>query len=233
MQAFFEDLANDFYTNLIAADRWKLLLQGLGVTMEITILALILGLALGFLTAIVRSTHDKTGKLIILDAIARLYTTVIRGTPTMVQLLIVNFVIFASISVSKVLVAVICFGFNSGAYICEIVRSGIMSVDEGQFEAGRSLGFSYAGTMVHIILPQAFKNIVPALGNEFITLLKETSISGYIAIMELTKAGDIIRSRTFNAFFPLITVALVYLAIVILFQQLWKRLERRLRKNEQ
>ena len=233
MQAFFEDLANDFYTNLIAADRWKLLLQGLGVTMEITILALILGLALGFLTAIVRSTHDKTGKLIILDAIARLYTTVIRGTPTMVQLLIVNFVIFASISVSKVLVAVICFGFNSGAYICEIVRSGIMSVDEGQFEAGRSLGFSYAGTMVHIILPQAFKNIVPALGNEFITLLKETSISGYIAIMELTKAGDIIRSRTFNAFFPLITVALVYLAIVILFQRLWKRLERRLRKNEQ
>ena len=233
MQAFFEDLANDFYTNLIAADRWKLLLQGLGVTMEITILALILGLGLGFLTAIVRSTHDKTGKLIILDAIARLYTTVIRGTPTMVQLLIVNFVIFASISVSKVLVAVICFGFNSGAYICEIVRSGIMSVDEGQFEAGRSLGFSYAGTMVHIILPQAFKNIVPALGNEFITLLKETSISGYIAIMELTKAGDIIRSRTFNAFFPLITVALVYLAIVILFQQLWKRLERRLRKNEQ
>lgn len=233
MSEFFQKFANDFYTNLIASDRWLRLLEGLGVTLEITVLSLLLGLLLGFLTAIVRSTHDKTGKMKLLNLVARLYTTVIRGTPTMVQLLIVNFVIFASVSVSKVMVAVICFGFNSGAYISEIVRSGIMSVDEGQFEAGRSLGFSYAGTMWHIILPQAFKNVLPALGNEFITLLKETSISGYIAIGELTKAGDIIRSRTYNAFFPLITVALIYLAIVILFTNLWGRIERRLRRSEQ
>ena len=187
---------------------------------------------LGFLVAIVRSTYDKTGKLRILNAICKLYLTVIRGTPVVVQLLIIYFVIFGSSDVSKVLVAVMAFGLNSGAYVAEIFRSGIMSVDNGQFEAGRSLGFNYVQTMMYIIMPQAFKNVLPALGNEFIVLLKETSVSGYIALQDLTKGGDIIRSRTYDAFMPLIAVALIYLAMVLVFTKLVNMLERRLRSSD-
>ena len=156
----------------------------------------------------------------------------IRGTPVVVQLLIIYFVIFGSVNISKVLVAIVAFGVNSGAYVAEIIRGGIMSVDKGQFEAGRSLGLGYGQTMIYIILPQAFKNVLPALGNEFIVLLKETSVSGYIALQDLTKGGDIIRSQTYTAFLPLIAVAGIYLAVVMLFSWLLGKLERRLKNNE-
>ena len=156
----------------------------------------------------------------------------IRGTPVVVQLLIIYFVIFGSVNISKILVAIVAFGVNSGAYVAEIIRGGIMSIDKGQFEAGRSLGLSYIQTMIYIILPQAFKNVLPALGNEFIVLLKETSVSGYIALQDLTKGGDIIRSQTYTAFMPLIAVALIYLAVVMLFSWLLGKLEWRLKNNE-
>jgi ABC-type amino acid transport system permease subunit len=157
---------------------------------------------------------------------------VIRGTPVVVQLMLIYYGVFASVNISKVMVAVLAFGLNSGAYVSEIVRSGIMAIDEGQFEAGRSLGFSYAQTMWYIVMPQAFKNVLPALGNEFITLLKETSVSGYIAMEDLTKAGDIIRSRTFSPFMPLIAVAVIYLIMVGIFTRLLALMERRLRNSE-
>lgn len=187
---------------------------------------------LGFLIAVVRAAHDKTGKLKFLNVLAQIYLTVIRGTPVMVQLLIIYYVIFAAVNIDKTLVAVLAFGLNSGAYVAEIVRSGIMSIDNGQFEAGRSLGFSYSRTMIYIILPQAFKNVLPALANEFIVLLKETSIAGYIAISDLTKGGDIIRSQTYSAFLPLIAVALIYLVIVVILTKLVSMLERSLSKND-
>ena len=217
-----------FYLNFIADDRWKYLVNGLKVTLTITFFALIIGVVLGFLVAIVRSTYDKTGKLKILNLICKVYLTVIRGTPVVVQL----FIIFGSGDINKTLVAVMAFGFNSGAYVAEIFRSGIMSIDDGQFEAGRSLGFNYAQTMFYIIMPQAFKNVLPALGNEFIVLLKETSVSGYIALEDLTKGGDIIRSRTYDAFMPLIAVAVIYLVMVMIFTKLVNMLERRLRNSD-
>lgn len=221
-----------FYLNFIADDRWKYLVNGLKVTLTITFFALIIGVVLGFLVAIVRSTYDKTGKLKILNLICKVYLTVIRGTPVVVQLLIIYFIIFGSVDINKTLVAVMAFGFNSGAYVAEIFRSGIMSIDDGQFEAGRSLGFNYAQTMFYIIMPQAFKNVLPALGNEFIVLLKETSVSGYIALENLTKGGDIIRSRTYDAFMPLIAVAVIYLVMVMIFTKLVNMLERRLRNSD-
>ena len=227
-----QDLQSKFINNFIAEDRWKYLTDGLVVTLQITLCAVILGIVLGFLVAIVRSTHDRTGKLKILNALCNLYLTVIRGTPVVVQLLIIYFVIFGSTDISKVMVAVMAFGINSGAYVAEIFRSGIMSIDNGQFEAGRSLGFNYRQTMFYIVMPQAFKNVLPALGNEFISLLKETSVSGYIALQDLTKGGDIIRSRTYDAFMPLIAVALIYLVMVLIFSRLVGLLERRLRNSD-
>ena len=213
-------------------DRWVYIVDGLKVTLEVTFLAVLIGIVLGLLVAIIRSTYEKTHKLKILNFICQIYITVIRGTPTVVQLLIIYFVVFASMDVSKVFVAVMAFGMNSGAYVAEIFRSGIMSIDEGQFEAGRSLGFNYVQTMRYIIMPQAFKNVLPALGNEFIVLLKETSVSGYIALQDLTKGGDIIRSRTYDAFMPLIAVALIYLVMVLIFSRLVALLERRLRNSD-
>lgn len=227
-----QSLQERFYLNFIADDRWKYLANGLKVTLTITFFALIIGVVLGFLVAIVRSTYDKTGKLKILNLICKVYLTVIRGTPVVVQLLIIYFIIFGSVDINKTLVAVMAFGFNSGAYVAEIFRSGIMSIDDGQFEAGRSLGFNYAQTMFYIIMPQAFKNVLPALGNEFIVLLKETSVSGYIALEDLTKGGDIIRSRTYDAFMPLIAVAVIYLVMVMIFTKLVNMLERRLRNSD-
>ncbi|MCI8586809.1 MAG: amino acid ABC transporter permease [Lachnospiraceae bacterium] len=221
-----------FYQNFIQDDRWTYLWDGLMVTLEVTLFATLIGILLGFIVAIIRATHDRTGKLKILNALCQVYLTVIRGTPAVVQLLITYFVIFGSVNVSKVLVAVLAFGVNSGAYVAEICRAGIMSIDIGQMEAGRSIGFSYTQTMWYIILPQAFKNVLPALGNEFIVLLKETSISGYIALQDLTKGGDIIRSRTYDAFMPLIGVACVYLALVLGFTKLVSLLERRLNQSE-
>ena len=172
------DFFEQFYDTFIVKSRWTWLLQGLGNTMIITIAAVVLGIALGFFIAIIRTTHDKTGKLIVPNILCRVYLTVIRGTPVIVQLLIIYFVIFASVPINKLFVAILAFGLNSAAYVAEIVRSGIMSVDNGQFEAGASLGFSYRRTMMLIVLPQAFKNVLPALANEFIVLLKETSVAG-------------------------------------------------------
>ena len=219
------------YQNLIAEDRWKYIVRGLSTTLQITLFAVILGVVLGFVVAIVRSTYEKTHKLKFLNAICQLYLTVIRGTPVVVQLLIMYYVIFVSLK-SKLVVAVLAFGINSGAYVAEIIRGGIQSIDDGQFEGGRSLGFNYTQTMVYIILPQVFKNVLPSLANEFIVLLKETSVSGYIAMQDLTKGGDIIRSQTYNAMVPLFIVAAIYLAMVMLFSYLVKLLERRLRNSE-
>lgn len=226
------DFIASFQNNFIDDNRYMYLVEGLGVTLVVTLFAVIIGIALGFLVAIIRSTYDKTGSLKILNIICNLYLSIIRGTPAMVQLLIMYYVIFASTSLDKVVVAILTFGINSGAYVAEIVRSGIMSIDNGQFEAGRSLGFSYPKTMWYIIIPQAFKNVLPALANEFIVLLKETSICGYIGLMDLTRGGDIIRSRTYEAFLPLLAVALVYLALVMILTHFVRLLERRLRSSE-
>ena len=221
-----------FYLNFIKDERWKYITGGLKTTLTVTFFAVIMGIVLGFLVGVIRSTYDKTGKLKILNALCNVYLTIIRGTPVVVQLLITYFVIFGSVNINKVVVAVIAFGVNSGAYVAEIIRSGIMSVDNGQFEAGRSIGFTYGQTMIHIILPQAFKNVLPALANEFIVLLKETSISGYIGLNDLTRGGDIIRSITYDPMLPLFGVALIYLVLVVILSSLVKKLERRLRSNE-
>ncbi len=227
-----EAFQNRFYLNFIKDDRWQYIWDGLGVTLKVTFFAVLLGILLGFLVAVVRSTNEKTGKLKFLNFLAKVYLTVISGTPVVVQLLIIYFVIFGSVKIDKVFVAVLAFGLNSGAYVAEIFRSGIMSIDNGQFEAGRSLGFNYVQTMYHIIMPQAFKNVLPALGNEFIVLLKETSVSGYIAMQDLTKGGDIIRSQTYDAFMPLLAVAAIYLVMVMIFTKLVGILERRLRSSD-
>ena len=229
---FINDFKISFINNFITDDRWQYLTKGLFVTLQITFFAVIIGIFLGFLIAIIRTTYDKTNKLKVLNAICKLYITIIRGTPVVLQLLIIYYVVFATVAIDKVLAAVIAFGLNSAAYVAEIVRSGIMSVDEGQMEAGRSLGFTYGQTMWHIVLPQAFKNILPALGNEFIILLKETSVSGYIALADLTKGGEYIRSRTYDAFMPLIAVAIIYLSIVMLLTHLVNKLERRMRRSD-
>jgi ABC-type amino acid transport system permease subunit len=176
--------------------------------------------------------NDTTGRLKGPNLVAKLYLTVIRGTPVVLQLLIIMYVVFATVKIDKLLVAVIAFGINSAAYVAEIFRSGIMSIDKGQMEAGRSLGLNYRQTMLRIILPQAVKNVLPALGNEFIVLLKETSIAGYIAVQDLTRAGDIIRSRTYDAFTPLIAVAIIYLTLVMILSHFVGRLERRLAKSD-
>ena len=223
---------DSFKLNFIDASRWQYILTGLRNTLVISLFAVIVGVVLGFLVAIIRSTHDKTGKLKLLNLVAKVYLTVVRGTPVMVQLLIVYYVIFAAVDINKVLVAILAFGINSGAYVAEIVRSGIMSIDQGQFEAGRSLGLNYRQTMVSIIMPQAFKNILPALANEFIVLLKETSIRGYIGLTDLTRGGDIIRSQTYSALLPLVGVAVIYLIMVCFLSYLVGKLERRLRRNE-
>lgn len=242
MAEWFSDLKEEFILNFIKDDRWKYLTDGLMVTLQVTFFAVILGVVLGTVVAIIRSTHDKNAKdmrsgagkltLVVLNFFANVYLTVIRGTPVVVQLMITYYIIFAS-SNNKVLIAILAFGINSAAYVAEIVRAGIMSIDEGQFEAGRSLGFNFVRTMQYIIIPQAFKNVLPALANEFIVLLKETSVSGYIALEDLTKGGDIIRGRTYSPFMPLFAVALIYLVLVMFFSWIVRRLERRLRNGEQ
>ena len=228
MEDFFSGLAQSFESTFITDDRWLQLLSGLGVTVLITLVAAAIGIVLGFLIAMVRSTYDmqlqgrKCMKpsdyvLKVLNFICNFYITVIRGTPVVIQLMIMYFIVFAS-SREGIVAAFLSFGMNSAAYVAEIVRSGIMSIDKGQFEASRSLGFNYRDTMTLVILPQAFKNILPALGNEFIVLVKETSVAGYVALQDLTYIGNYIRSRTYEAFFPLITIALIYLIIVLILQ---------------
>lgn len=225
-------IKDSFYQNFVEENRYQYIIKGLRNTLVISVFAVLLGLAIGFLIALVRVTHDKMGNLKILNWLCKVYLTIIRGTPTMIQLLIIYYVVFASSNVSKILVAVLAFGINSGAYVAEILRGGIMALDIGQFEGARSLGLSHGQTMRYIILPQAIKNTLPALGNEFIVLIKETAISGYIGLQDLTMGGNIIRGITYEAFFPLITVACIYLVIVMILSAGVNKLERSLKKNE-
>ena len=231
LPSLWTNFAEAFQLNFIQDNRWEYLSGGFIKTLEISFFAVLLGLFLGFTVAVIRATHDRTNRLKFLNFLCKVYLTVIRGTPAVVQLLIIYFVILKSCD-NKVLVAIIAFGVNSGAYVAEIIRGGIMSIDKGQFEAGHSLGLTYFQTMVYVILPQVFKNVLPALGNEFIVLIKETSVSGYIALQDLTKGGDIIRGQTYDAFMPLMAVALIYLACVMFLTWLLGILERRLKKNE-
>ena len=231
-----EDFKLKFIANFITDNRWKYFTNGLGTTYVVSFFAVILGVVIGVLIAVVRSSADKLDRpplvVKILNVICKLYLTVIRGTPAMIQLLIMYYIAFGSVDVSKRLVAILTFGINSGAYVAEIIRSGIMSVDQGQFEAGRSLGLTYVQTMWYIIIPQAFKNVLPALGNEFITLLKETSICGYIALTDVTHGANTVRSQTYEPYMPLFAAALIYLVSVSVLSALISRLERRMRVNE-
>ena len=226
------EFKDEFYRNFIEENRWTYLAKGLGNTLLITLFALILGVVIGFVVAAIRCTSAKTGKLKIANAICKIYLSIMRGTPVMIQLLIIYFVILLPLNVDKFIAAVLCFGINSGAYVSEIMRGGIMSIDEGQTEAGRSLGLGYAATMWHIVIPQAFKAILPSLANEFIALLKETSVAFYIGVADLTLGGLKIRAITYSNFMPLIAIAVIYLILVLGLSYLVSLLERRLRKSE-
>ncbi len=219
------------YNTFIVAERYKTLIEGFGKTILITVGALLIGIVIGTIVAIIKVFADRNKKLKIFDMLCNLYLTVIRGTPVVVQLLISFFIIFVN-SKDGTWVAIITFGVNSGAYVAEVIRSGIMAIDSGQTEAGRSLGFSKVQTMWLIILPQAFKNILPAIGNEMIALLKETSVAGYVAVVELTKAGNQIKNTTYDQINPILLVAVVYLVMVVGLTKLLGVFERRLRKNE-
>lgn len=234
------DLGYDIYKSLIFDDRYMMFVDGLINTLKLTAMALILGVILGVVVALIRVTWDKTCLeirgprrivLAIANFAAKVYLTVIRGTPVIVQLLILYYVVFAS-SRNKLLVGALSFGINSGAYVAEIVRSGIMSIDLGQSEAGRSLGLNYTQTMGYIVIPQAIKNILPALGNELITLLKETSICGFIGLQDLTKGAMIVQSRTYAPFVPYLSIAVLYLALVLILSKLLSIFERRLRESD-
>ena len=228
----FDELKQDVYNVLIKNDNYRHITDGLLITIEITLAALIIGLAIGFVVAIIRSTHDKTGKFKLLNSICNLYLTVFRGTPVIVQLLIIYYLWLGKNGVHENIAAVIAFGVNSGAYVAEIVRSGIMSIDNGQFEAGRSLGFNYVQTMIYIILPQALKNVLPTLANEFIVLLKETSVASFIAVKDMMKGANALVGFTYNMNIPYITVALIYLVMVLVLQKGVSLLERRLRNSD-
>lgn len=241
MSGFIENLKLGIYQTFILEDNYRYFVNGIGITLLVTVLALVLGLILGFLIAVVRSAHDQQPKkkrgliLNLANAVCHVYLAVIRGTPMMVQLLIMWFVVWASMRASTknmVCCAVLAFGINSGAYIAEIVRSGIMSIDKGQMEAGRSLGLNYSQTMKKVIIPQAVKNILPALGNEFITLLKETSIVTVIGLKDLTKGAMIIQSKTYQALVPFVAIAAIYLVLVLGISWILGKLERRMRQSD-
>ena len=227
-----QDFRADFHKNFIEGNRYMHLVRGLGVTLLLTLLAALFGIFLGFVIAVIRCTNQMTGSLKLPDAICKFYLTVMRGTPVMVQLLILHFVVFSPMGLKPFVSAIICFGLNSGAYVAEIVRGGIMSVDKGQIEAGRSLGFNYVQTMVHFVVPQAFKAILPSLANEFITLLKESSVAFAIGLGDLTFGGNLIRSTTYSPFLPLLAVALIYLILVMILSKFVSLLERRLAKSD-
>ena len=241
MTDWFESIKSQFILNFVDKNRWMYFLNGLGVTLRITLLAVVIGIVLGTVVAIIRSTSDNVlptmrpslGRAVlkVLNGICKVYLTVIRGTPVVIQLMIAYYIIFAS-SRNGVLIAQLAFGINSGAYVAEIVRAGIMSVDKGQMEAGRSLGLNFVQTMWLIIIPQAMKNVLPSLANEFIVLLKETSVAGYVAVTDLTKAGDTVRGAPYSPFMPLFGVAAVYLVLVMFFSWLVGILERRLRSSD-
>ena len=234
------DLGYDIYKSFLFDNRYEMYIKGLGNTLLLTFLALLIGVALGVAVSLVRVSWDKNhaemhgpGKFFLgfFNAVSKVYLTVIRGTPMVVQLMIMYFVIFAT-SRNKVMVAALSFGINSGAYVAEIIRGGIMSIEQGQMEAGRSLGFGYVSTMRYIILPQAFKAVLPTLANEFIVLLKETAVAGYVGLTVITYAGNIIGGTSYDYLFPLLMSALIYLILVMFFTFLVGRLERRLRNSE-
>lgn len=231
MQAWWEGVSKKFYGAFISGDRWKLYFEGLGITLEIAFFAAIVGLLIGVVVALMKLSTRRNGKKTIWAVIANAYIDVIRGTPSVLQLLIMWFVIMKS-SRNGTLIAVLSFGINSGAYVAEIVRAGIMAVDKGQSEAGRSLGLSKAQTMIYIIIPQAIKNVLPPIGNEFIVLLKETAIVGYVGLSDLTRMANQISSRTYEAFMPLIGAAVIYFVIIKILTVLLNMLERRLRKSD-
>ena len=218
------------YKTLILDDRYKYILEGLLNTVIMAFFAVIIGIILGLIVSIIRNDYEVNKKHKILNFISKMYVEIIRGTPVILQLMIIYYVIFKSVNINIILVGIIAFGINSGAYVSEIIRSGIKSIDKGQMEAGLSLGLKYKQVMKLIVLPEAFKNILPSLGNEFITLLKETSVGAYIGIIELTKSGDIIASRTYDYFFPLIIVALVYLILTLSLSKMVNVMERRLNR---
>jgi len=236
-----EDIGYDFFKSFIYDNRWEQYAKGLGNTLLLTFLSLLVGIILGVIVALVRVSWDKNhdemrsplskALLWFANAFSKVYLTVIRGTPVVVQIMIIFFVIMAS-SNNKLLAGVIAFGINSGAYVAEIIRGGIMSIDKGQFEAGRSLGFGYIPTMQLIIVPQAFKTVLPSLVNEFIVLLKETAVAGYVGMTDLTRAANIVRGVSYVDFMPLLGAAVIYLALVMFFTWLMSKLERRLRTNE-
>lgn len=225
------DIKSDFYNSIIYDDRYLYILEGVKNTILMALFAVIIGILLGLVIALIRNNYDNNKKLPILNQIAKLYVTIIRGTPVLLQLMIIYYIIFATVDINIILVGVIAFGLNSSAYVSEIIRAGISSIDKGQMDGGRALGLTYKETMRMIILPQAIKNVMPALGNEFITLLKETSVAGYIGIIELTKAGDIISSRTYNYFFPLVITAIIYLIMTLGLSKIISKFEKRGVKN--
>lgn len=231
MQEWLEKTGSLFERAFISGDRWKLYISGLGVTLEIAFFAAILGLLIGTVVALMKLSTRKNGKKTIWAFLANAYIDIIRGTPSVLQLLIMWFIILKSCK-NGVLVAVLSFGINSGAYVAEIVRAGILAVDKGQTEAGRSLGLSKAQTMIYIVIPQAIKNVLPPIGNEFIVLLKETAIVGYVSLTDLTRAANQISSRTYEAFMPLIGAAVIYFVIIKMLTVLLDMLERRLRKSD-
>jgi arginine/lysine/histidine transport system permease protein len=221
------NFADTFYKCFIKEDRYKLLVSGVGVTIKVSLLAIVLGILIGMLIALCNLSKKKLPRFF-----GGLYTDIIRGTPSVTQLMIIYFVIFASVNLDKWIIAAIAFGINSGAYVSEIIRAGILSIDKGQTEAGRSLGLSAYQTMTRIVIPQAVKNIFPALCNEFIVLIKETAIVGYVGLMDIQKAGDFIKSATFIAFAPLIGTAVIYYVLIKILTLLLGRIEYRLRKSD-
>lgn len=231
MQEWLMELQKKFIMAFITEDRWKQYLAGLGVTLEISLFAAILGLCIGTLLAFMKLSVQKNGKKTIWNILANIYIDVIRGTPAVLQLMIMYVIIMAD-SRNGILVAILSFGINSGAYVAEIVRAGILAVDKGQTEAGRSLGLSNVQTMIYIVLPQAVKNVLPPIGNEFIVLMKETAIVGYVALTDLTRAANQVSSRTYEAFMPLIGSAVIYFVIIKILTLLLAKLERRLRKSD-
>lgn len=229
---FWETIKRKLYINFVVGDRYMYIVRGLGITLEVTAGAALIGIVIGLLIALVKVAAPRNRALRPLEWVSNIYLAIIRGTPVTVQILISYFVIFAAVDIDKTLVAILAFGINSGAYVAEIFRAGIQAVDKGQTEAGRSIGLNYFQTMRYVIFPQAIRNILPALGNEFIALLKETPVAGLIALEDLTKGSEIIKSRTYDAFTPIIVVALVYLVIVLLLTYLQGVLERRMRRAD-
>lgn len=227
LQQWYADFCDLFYKCFIREDRYKLLLSGISVTIRVSLLAVFIGILIGMLIAMCNLSKRK-----LFRAVGGIYTDVIRGTPSVTQLMIIYFVIFASVNLDKWIIAAIAFGINSGAYVSEIIRGGILSVDHGQMEAGRSLGLNAFQTMTRIIIPQAVKNIFPALCNEFIVLIKETAIVGYVGLMDIQKAGDFIKSATFEPFMPLMGTAVIYYVLIKILTLTLRQIENYLRKSD-